>query len=886
MLACFAPPSPRLPDHSTSPHMYSTATPKWLLAAGLAGLVAVPTSAQSAERALDLSDAAAPAATAPDFKLLLLGGLVQDGSFEATSDLASDNPFWDASEPFIIPGGATPFCTDECFNGGGGRARTGDWFAIMGFDGTGVAFIEQDVTVPSAGDYELTFYWRGGTFDVNQDGDIDDATGTLSASVGGQELYSTEPGAGAGYMEVRLPVTLSAGSQTVRIELDYANDFDNGDAVQVIIDDVSLGEPAPPPVGEELIVLETDDASLGVYSDARIGTDANGGAFTGPGFVFGDAQADGTALFTSVFVAGTSGTRLSGTSYDDQSDWVAEQDFTPIDAPDGFDEAFESVFNDSNAEDPLGLRVAQRAYSLSSDDDVSAGFVLEYVVENASAEQIDELYAGIFADWDVGVFQQNLAGFYDGTGVGLNYVYENGGGTNSAYYGVAALNEEVSGYGFDQVAGNDTPEGELEIFQALTTTAPTPTAPADRRTTTGVGPFDLAEGESVGVRFAFVGGTDAADIQANAEALAAAVQGLAFAPVPPPPPINATFDNGEISFQAFGDGFFGANSGEGEGFVFDGASGLFEGQFLVGLSASDVIGDPYDVGDYEVVESIRLIDTPAGFQDATEAIFASTDGSVEITEQTYVPNNGQFVILRYIVRNVSGGPLDGVYLGPFADFDLGSAAGNLGGYDAANRLAYVYDGETGEDTDYFGILSRPNITGVSGWSVSAGTDDDGLYTALSTAGAMDEAPADRRVVIGNGPFGLVDGQQVSMTYALVAGETLADLQAAAVQAQIAPIPSANEEPAEEIALAKTDLRVFPNPVAAQATVAFRAPAGTDARVVVYDVLGREVLRVADQMATDAEQRVQFSTSDLPAGLYLVRLTAGGTSAVQQVTVVR
>ena len=875
MLLCFAPLSLRLPGHSTFPYMFSTATPKWLLAAGLAGLVAVPATAQSGSRA-DISQNALSAemtpSQTPSPKFLRGGGLIEDPSFE----LGNTGGVWLTNTPSYL-GGSPVFGTPRNSTIPD-FARTGVWYALLGTGGPAVSDVYQDVEVDEAGEQTLGFYLNSGSNAGSQSEFrifIDDEEIDLITADEGPSEYTLYEYAytfeAAGTYRLRFEQMQVAGAP-------FTNWF---------VDDVSLGEPAPPPpVGGDLITLETDDASLGVYSDARIGT--NGGPnYTGPGFVFGDAQADGTALFSSVFVAGVSGTQLSGTSYDADSDWIAESDFEPIDVPAGFDSAFESIITDANAENPLGLRVAQRAYSLSSDDDVSAGFVLEYVIENASEDMIDDLYAGIFADWDVGDFVQNLAGFYDGAGVGLNYVFENGGATNSAYYGVAALNQEVSGYAFDQEAGNDSPEGEVEIFEGLSQTNVAPATPGDRRTTTGVGPYDLASGEFVGVRFALVGGTDAADIQANAEALAAAVADLAFAPVPAPPPIDAAFDNGVISFEALGNGYFGAGQDVGgSGFSFDGANGLFEGQFLVGLSAANVVGAPYNPGEYEVVEALRFADVPPGFQNSTQAVFASADGAVEVTERVFVPSNFPFVVLRYTVQNTSGGPLTGVYVGPFADFDIGSAVDNVGGYDAANRLVYASDAAVGDDTDFFGITSRTVNSGVSGWSVSTGTSDAGLYTALSTPGMMDEAPDDRRLVLGNGPYSLVDGQSITVEYALVAGETLANLQAAAIQAQTAPLPTASEEPAEELALAKTNLRVFPNPVASSATVAFRAPAGADARVVVYDVLGREVLRVADQMATDLEQQVSFSTAVLPAGLYLVRLTAAGTSAVQQITVVR
>ncbi len=80
------------------------------------------------------------------------------------------------------------------------------------------------------------------------------------------------------------------------------------------------------------------------------------------------------------------------------------------------------------------------------------------------------------------------------------------------------------------------------------------------------------------------------------------------------------------------------------------------------------------------------------------------------------------------------------------------------------------------------------------------------------------------------------------------------------------------------------LSAWPNPARGRLSVAVRAGA-SQARLALYDVLGREVLsaRVAPGSAAHV---VPLDVSGLPAGVYLVRLRAGDRSLTRRLTVAR
>lgn len=80
--------------------------------------------------------------------------------------------------------------------------------------------------------------------------------------------------------------------------------------------------------------------------------------------------------------------------------------------------------------------------------------------------------------------------------------------------------------------------------------------------------------------------------------------------------------------------------------------------------------------------------------------------------------------------------------------------------------------------------------------------------------------------------------------------------------------------------------VYPNPFNGKATVRFTVPSNSHTRLVVYDVRGSEVLRLADETLTSGEHSVTIESHGLPAGSYLLRLTNSGNLAESHFVVLK
>ena len=79
---------------------------------------------------------------------------------------------------------------------------------------------------------------------------------------------------------------------------------------------------------------------------------------------------------------------------------------------------------------------------------------------------------------------------------------------------------------------------------------------------------------------------------------------------------------------------------------------------------------------------------------------------------------------------------------------------------------------------------------------------------------------------------------------------------------------------------------YPNPFNPRTTIAFDLPSRAEVKLVIYDVLGRQVRVLVDGTRAAGTHEVVFEASDLPSGTYLVRLETPQGSFVQTMQLVK
>lgn len=185
----------------------------------------------------------------------------------------------------------------------------------------------------------------------------------------------------------------------------------------------------------------------------------------------------------------------------------------------GAAQSFRCAFTDSgitSGANRLGLHIALRSYAYTTAAD-SDYIILRYDVRNTSAGTISNAFVGMFADWDVNDYSKNLLNYDSSRRLG--YQWDSAG---SNYYGVClvnptnaasyrAVNNPVYVYsGFQESNKYAFLSGGFTLTAGLT--------PDDWAMMLSAGPYTIAAGDSVTVGFAFLGGTNLADLQLNADA--------------------------------------------------------------------------------------------------------------------------------------------------------------------------------------------------------------------------------------------------------------------------------------------------------------------------------------------------------------------------------
>jgi hypothetical protein len=144
-------------------------------------------------------------------------------------------------------------------------------------------------------------------------------------------------------------------------------------------------------------------------------------------------------------------------------------------------------------------------------------FLRTYISNNFSL--IDDLYPGIFTDWDVGNFALNRGGYDPSRN--LFYSYDNGSSDDTSFYGIMGIAIDgitmdpntMKGLITDSIAWN-----RIDLFNFMTsTTFDTITTDADYRTFVCVGPFIINAGTTLTVDLAIVAGTSLSDLLVNAD---------------------------------------------------------------------------------------------------------------------------------------------------------------------------------------------------------------------------------------------------------------------------------------------------------------------------------------------------------------------------------
>ncbi len=79
---------------------------------------------------------------------------------------------------------------------------------------------------------------------------------------------------------------------------------------------------------------------------------------------------------------------------------------------------------------------------------------------------------------------------------------------------------------------------------------------------------------------------------------------------------------------------------------------------------------------------------------------------------------------------------------------------------------------------------------------------------------------------------------------------------------------------------------YPNPFNPSSTISYQLPASGWVTLKIYDLLGREVVTLVNEIQEAGYKSITFDASSLPSGLYFYRIIAGSFTDIKKMLVVK
>ncbi|MEW6051924.1 MAG: S8 family serine peptidase [Candidatus Zixiibacteriota bacterium] len=390
-----------------------------------------------------------------------------------------------------------------------------------------------------------------------------------------------------------------------------------------------------------------------------------------------------------------------------------------------------------------------------------------------------------------------------------------------------------------------------------------------------------------------------------------------------------THSTGRIQFTVSNYGVYGMGAGSifpagGQGFQFDGADNdLWEGGILAAYNnptkgsaaVHDILFEPKM--DYVVAPGGNLQFQQPGSKAPQQSYAAFVDDNapsplgLNVVQETYsfdAPDN-TFIIVRYILRNVSVTTLTDLAFGLFLDWDITNFVRNSGKYEAADSILWMaYNGGTVSSPLYSSLrglahLDGPLYTAVtrrstivySPWLLPPTADGftsaerrSALYAGLTDSVKYRDSLLDLFQLMSAGPLNLAPGGVDTVAFAVIAGDSLVHIRDAATRARdkYRNVITDVEPPSDgTVPSSFTLYQNYPNPFNPSTKISFVLPRESDYTLRIYNLLGQVVDRI-DGHARGGRVEIVWDAKDRATGLYLYRIEAGSYSASRKMLLLK
>jgi len=334
-------------------------------------------------------------------------------------------------------------------------------------------------------------------------------------------------------------------------------------------------------------------------------------------------------------------------------------------------------------------------------------------------------------------------------------------------------------------------------------------------------------------------------------------------------------------------GYNSNNTSQGLGFKFDNSlSLLYEGGLMIGDRPGRVM-DKLRVGsgqfnnDWLSIQNVYKLENPTYSEidvvgKITDIGAAANPIGLEVTHKTFAwssPGNENYVFFKYTVKNVFSEIVDSLYVGIFTDWDIMNYNLNNTNFNSTQNLAYSSSTQVNGLFAGIKLIDSPAPVntyaidiipgGGGGVNLADGFSDIDKYTTLSTQRLTSGGTGsgnDIASVLSTGPFEILPGDSIEVTFALLAGYNLDELLQTSTNAQIK-----FNNILTNLRKSKTDkLTVVPNPAQNFFTI-YPCKDDTVLRYEIYSTEGKLLMTVTGNTIFP----VQINSENLSNGFYYV-----------------
>ncbi len=338
---------------------------------------------------------------------------------------------------------------------------------------------------------------------------------------------------------------------------------------------------------------------------------------------------------------------------------------------------------------------------------------------------------------------------------------------------------------------------------------------------------------------------------------------------------------------------------QGLGFTYNGSGSLFyEAGLMIGTNTSQVSDGIRNSGtadnDFSAVNIVQqllpAVNSDFDVQGSMNDANAQSPLFIDVKHKAFAwtsPGNRKYVMLEYSIKNTGITTLNNLYAGIFADWDIDASSfnNNRATVDIANKMGYVYN--TTSVLPFAGVkvlsntapalcYSIDNVSGGNGGvDMFNGFDTSDKYITLSTnrlnAGLAGNG-SDVAQVVSSGPFSVLPGDSVHVAFAILAGDSLQDIQSSAVNAQTQydamHVVTASANPVIEL-----DIYCYPNPVNDLSTLRIVSTNTSISKIELYSVLGQKVWDKRVNLMSGIND-IPVNVSSFSPGLYHFQVFIG------------